>query len=84
MAKQGRQFTYNVTMSRVLTTIVAVEILITHSFTHSECVSLVLILLHSKRMRRIILLSVACLALPNSSTFSHKRHEFREKKSYWT
>ena len=76
MAKQGRQFTYNVTMSRVLATIVAVEILV----THSECVSLALIPQHSKRMSHITLPSVACLALPYYSILSPKRHEFREKK----
>jgi hypothetical protein len=29
------------------------------------------------RMRRVILSSIACLALPYISTFSHKRHDFR-------
>ena len=50
--------------------------------TYSERVSVVLVSQHAKRMRRIILLSVACPALPHLSIFSHKRHDFREKKSY--
>jgi hypothetical protein len=31
------------------------------------------------RMRRIMLLSMACLALPYFSALSHKRQDFREK-----
>ena len=31
-----------------------------------------------------ILSSVACLGLQYFSKLSHKRHDFREKKSYWT
>jgi hypothetical protein len=43
-----------------------------------ECVSVVLDMQHVKRMRRIILPSVACLAVPYSSTLSHKQYDFRE------
>jgi hypothetical protein len=41
------------------------------SITYYECVSVVLVIQHSKRMRRIILSSVACLAVPCFSTSSH-------------
>jgi hypothetical protein len=34
---------------------------------------------HAKRMRRIILLSVASPVLPYFSTLSHKRYDFRAK-----
>jgi len=40
---------------------------------------LALVIRHSKRMRPIILISVACLALPYFSTLSHTRVDFREK-----
>jgi hypothetical protein len=37
-----------------------------------------LVIQHAKRMRRVILPSVACLALLYFSTESHKRHDFRK------
>ena len=70
------QCTYNVTLRRVRLTIVAVEKAI--SIAYSQSVSLALVMRHAKRMRRIILSTVACLAVQNVSTLSHKRHYFRK------
>jgi hypothetical protein len=53
---------------------VTVEIL-----PYSECVSVALVIQHAVSMRRIIVLSVACLIISHFCTLSHKMHIFREK-----
>ena len=47
--------------------------------TYYECVSVVLVIQHATRMRRIILSSVACLALPNFSMYLTKGTIFGKK-----
>ena len=47
--------------------------------TYSVCVTVALVIQHTVRMRRIILLSVASLAVTYSFTLSHTRDDFRIK-----
>jgi len=49
------------------------------SITYSGCVFVALRTLHARRMRRIILSSVACLTVPYVSILSHRGQDFRGK-----
>lgn len=50
------------------------------SVAYSECMFVALLIQHAKRVRRVLLLSVACLVQPYFSTSCHKRHDFRGGK----
>ena len=46
--------------------------------------SVVLVIQHAKRMRRVILPYVSCPAIPYFPTLSHKLHDFRKKKKSYS
>ena len=62
----------NVRLKRFRVSIVAVE---KQQFLGTECVFVVLVFQHAKRVPRIIMPSVTPPAVPHFSTFSHKRHD---------
>ena len=49
-----------------------------NKITNSGCTSVALGILHAKRIRRIILLSEACLTVPYFSTLSRKRQVLKK------
>jgi hypothetical protein len=69
----------NVTLRHVRVTIVAVE---KQYVLYILSVSVVLVMQHAKRLCRIVLSSVTCLAVLYFSTLSHKRCDFRKKKLF--
>ena len=54
------------------------------SITYCECVFVALVTQHALHMPSITLSSVACPTVQYICTLSHKRHDFRKKKSCWT
>jgi hypothetical protein len=47
------------------------------SITYSRCASITLVIQRAKRVRRVIMSPVACMAVPYFTTLSHKRYDFR-------
>jgi hypothetical protein len=66
---------YNVTLRSVRKTTVALE---KQLISDTECAFVALFIQHAKRMRRIILSSVACPVVQFISSLSDKRQNFRK------
>ena len=88
------QCTYNVTLRGVSVTIATVEkeselnvcvcvclCVCVCACARARARALVLDVRHAKRMRRITLSSVACVAVQYHSTLPHKRQNFRKQSS---
>jgi hypothetical protein len=69
ISKPGNVHMFNVILRRVRVTYCCSEKAV--STTYSECMSVALVIQHAKRMRRVTLSALACLALPCFSTLSH-------------
>jgi hypothetical protein len=50
------------------------------SIKYSEYVSVAVVSQHATRVRRVMLSSADCLAVPYFFTLSHERHDFRRKR----
>jgi len=73
---RDRRYTYNLTLRSFRLTIVVMEK--QKGIKCHECVFLALVIQPTKCMR-LVILSVACLAVPHLRTLSRKRHYFRGK-----
>jgi hypothetical protein len=78
--EQGRQCSLHVNLSAFAQPLCRGKGL---STTYSECVSVVFVIQQATRMRRTILSSVACAAVPCFPTLSHRRHDFVKKKKHY-
>ena len=74
----GRQCTFERIIEALGVTAVAVE---KQSVLNVLSVSVAMVIQHAIRMRRIILTSVACMAVPQFSTLSQTRYGIRKKKT---